>query len=127
MNGAWNGEERPVILQIQNSKKPEQLIQLVMDTSNAHLETVGLKALFGMKEIRLDTMDVLESLPEYAEVLSFLVEAMSAAQDLNLPFVYQNAFDFHDAKYTIRDERDWMVLKRVDSEDTPDRSQAEFP
>jgi hypothetical protein len=122
MNGAWNGEERPVILQIQNSKKPEQVIQLVMDTTNAHLETVGLKALFGVKEIRLETMDVLASLPEYAEVLSFLLEAMSAALDLNLPFVYQSTFDFHDAKYTIHDERDLSVLKRVDSGDILDRS-----
>jgi hypothetical protein len=122
MNGTWNGEERPVILQIQNSKKPEQVIQLVMDTSNGHLETVGLKALFGMKEIRLETVEVLQSLPEYAQVLSFLLEAMSAAQDLNLPFVYQRAFDFNDEKYTIYDERDWTVLKRVDSEETLDRA-----
>ena len=115
MNGTLSEESRPVLLQIQNSKKPDQMIRLVMDRSNGHFETEGLKDLFGVKEIQIQTADVLESLVEYAEVLSFLLEAMSSAQELNLPFAYENEFELHGVKYTIYNKGDFRVLQRVDA------------
>jgi hypothetical protein len=115
MNGTLSEESRPVLLQIQNSKKPDQMIRLVMDRSNGHFETEGLKDLFGVKEIRIETGDVLGSLVEYAGVLSFLLEAMSAAQDLNLPFAYENEFELQGVKYTLYNKGDYRVLQRVDA------------
>jgi hypothetical protein len=117
MNSIPRPEDRTVLLRIQNSRKPDQIIHVVLDRSNGHFETQGLRDLFGVKEIRVETMDILRSLPEYAEVLSFLFESMSTAQDLNLPFGYQNEFEFGDARYTLYDEGDYRVLKKVGEEE----------
>jgi len=103
-----------VLLKIQNSRKPDQIINLVLDSPDGHFVTEGLKSLFNVKEIRIESRDLLQSLPEYAEVLAFLLETMSAAQDFNLPYAYQNEFEFKDRRYTIYTEGDYRVLKRVD-------------
>lgn len=109
MEGSTDG-----LLKIQNSRKPDQIINLVLDSPDGHFVTEGLKSLFNVKEIRIESRDLLQSLPEYAEVLAFLLETMSAAQDFNLPYAYQNEFEFKDRRYTIYTEGDYRVLKRVD-------------
>lgn len=106
-------EEQDILLKIQNNKKPDQIINLVLNKGEGAFETRGLRDLFGVKEIRIDSGDVISSLPEYAMVLSYLLEAMSAAQDFNQPFMYNNVFVFQGNKYTLNEEGDYRVLRRV--------------
>jgi hypothetical protein len=113
MNDVPLVQDRAVLLTIQNSTKPEQVIYLVYDRSKEHFETEGLRGLFGVKEIKVDRMAALASLEEYAKVLSFLLETMSAALDLKLPYGYQNEFDFNGARYSIYEEGDYRFLKRL--------------
>lgn len=89
-----------VILQIQNSKKPEQIISVVLADESGHFETRGLKELFGLEEW-IDRMEFMEGMDEFALVLSFLLETMSAGQDLNLPYGYQDQFEYKGNRYTL--------------------------
>ncbi len=101
-----------VFLQIQNSKKPEQIINLILDDSNERFETQGLNVHFGQEEIRIEKDEFLQQMDEYAQVLSFLLETMSAAQDMNLPYGYQDRFDYRGKKYSLLRENRHRVLKR---------------
>jgi hypothetical protein len=49
-------------------------ILLVIDESREHLETQGLGALFGLKEIHLTTQEGLQDLHQYAQVLTFILD-----------------------------------------------------
>ena len=108
-------QDQDVLLTIQNNKNPDQGIFLVIDASREHLETQGLQALFGLKEIRMATQDVVEALHEYAQVLSFILETISTAEELGLPYRYQNEFQFGDAKYTLYEEGEHRMLRRVEA------------
>jgi hypothetical protein len=100
-----------VFLQIQNSKKPEQIISLVLDDLNDRFETQGLNVHFGVEEIRIDKTEFLQQMDEFAQVLSFLLETMSAAQDMNLPYGYQDRFDYGGRKYSLLKEDGNRVLR----------------
>ncbi len=65
-----------------------------MSDSDAHFETRGLKGLFDLDEIWIERNEFLVSMEEYAMLLSFLLETMSAAQDLNLPYSYMEDFEY---------------------------------
>lgn len=114
MTAVSTPDDKVVLLKIQNNNKPDQLILVVLDKANNRFKTEGLKSLFGVKEIHIDSVDLLESLPEYAEVLSFLLETMSAAQELHLPYGYQNEFNVGNIRYSLLDEGEYRVLRRVD-------------
>jgi hypothetical protein len=113
MKDAPTPEDLGVLLTIQNNKNPDQVIYLVIDDSREHLETQGLKRFFGLKEIRLDTQVVLESLQEYAAVLSYILDTISTARDLNLPYRYQDEFTIGNAGYTLYEDGEYRSLKKV--------------
>lgn len=106
-------QDATVLMKIQNNKKPEQIIDVVLDRGKDRFKTYGLKNFFGVQEIAIDSSELLASLPEYAEVLSFLLETMSTAQNLRLPYSYQEKFTFGDAFYTLLDEGEYRALKRI--------------
>jgi hypothetical protein len=113
MKDAATPEDPGVLLTIQNNKNPEQLIYLVIDDSREHLVTQGLQRFFGLKEIRLDTQVVLESIQEYAAVLSYILDTISTARDLNLPYRYQDEFRIGNAGYTLYEDGEYRSLKKV--------------
>jgi hypothetical protein len=113
MNVSSNPEEKTVLLTIQNSNKPNQFIQLVYDSAKNEFVTEGLKGLFNVKEIRIESLEVLQSVQDYAQVLSFLLDTMSTAQDLNLQYSYQSEFTYQDAKYSLHEDGQYRVLKRI--------------
>ncbi len=107
-------DDKHILMKLQNSNKPDQVVYFVIDRAGGgKFTTQGLKELFGVKEIAVESRNVLESLPEFAEVLSFLFESMSAAQDFRLPFAYQSEFDFAGKKYTLNEEGSHRILRRV--------------
>ena len=103
-----------VFLQIQNSKKPDQIISVIMSDADAHFETRGLKGLFDLDEIWIERNEFLVSMEEYAMLLSFLLETMSAAQDLNLPYSYMEDFEYKGQRYSLIRQDGHRVLKKKD-------------
>jgi len=113
-------EDRIILLQIQNNQKPYEMIHLVWDKKRNSFETEGLRDLFSVKEIRIESKDLLRSLERYGHVLSFLLETMSAAEDYNLPYAYQNEFELGNEKYTLHEEGEYRILKKLgEEEDLP--------
>ncbi len=103
-----------VFLQIQNSKKPDQIISVIMSDSDAHFETRGLKGLFDLDEIWIERNEFLVSMEEYAMLLSFLLETMSAAQDFNLPYSYMEDFEYKGRRYSLIRQNGHRVLRKKD-------------
>lgn len=112
VNAARTDKDRNLFLTLQNNRKPEQIVRFVLVRSKGYFETEGLTALFGVSEIRVPSNDVFLSFKEYSEVLSFLFETMSDAQDLNLPYGYVNEFQVHGTRYTLDEEDNIRVLKK---------------
>ncbi|MGQ9668633.1 MAG: hypothetical protein ACUVWY_00475 [Desulfosoma sp.] len=106
-------ERKIELLKVQNQKKPEQVISVVRDPHTEGFHTEGLKRLFGLKEIWIDTRNISESVLEYAQVLSFIMETISEAQDLNLPYGYQDTFTFRGLTYALKDAGNYRVLRRI--------------
>lgn len=109
-------EDKKTLLQIHNRQRPDQVIYLVWDQANNAFETTGLRDLFHVKEIRIESQDLMQSLERYGHVLSFLLETMSTAKELNLPYSYQSQFEFGDEKYSLRDAGNYRVLRQMDDE-----------
>lgn len=103
---------KTLFLQIQNSRKPEQIISLVLSEPDGHFETQGLKMHFGVEEIWIERTEFLQRMEEYAQVISFLLETMSAAQDLNLPYGYQERFEFNGQDYALTSRNGHRLLER---------------
>ncbi len=118
MSKSLSLEDANVLLSIQNTRNPAQGIFLVIDESRKHLQTQGLMDHFGLKEIRLDTQDVLEDLHQYAQVLTFILDTITTAGDLGLPYRYQNEFQYGDTNYTLFEEGEYRALKKAEGYNT---------
>ncbi len=103
-----------VFLQIQNSKKPDQIISVIMSDADAHFETRGLNGLFDLDEIWIGRNEFLVSMEEYAVLLSYLLETMSEAQDLNLPYSYMEDFEYKGRRYSLTRQDGHRVLRKKD-------------
>jgi hypothetical protein len=119
--GLWPGgmfdmpdTEDAVFLRIQNSKRPDQIINLIMSDSDGHFETRGLKGFFGVDEIWIGRNEFLVSMEEFAMLLSYLLETMSEAQDLNLPYGYMENFEFKGQQYSLIRQNGHRVLSKAD-------------
>jgi hypothetical protein len=110
-------DEKTVLLRIQNRQKPYEIIHVVWDRKNNTFETEGLKDLFGLKEIRMESRNFLQSLERYSQVLSFLLETMSEAKNYNVRYAYQSEFEFGGEWYTLQERGDYRVLKLVGEDD----------
>ncbi len=106
--------DNAVFLQIQNSKRPDQIISLILGDSEDHFETRGLKGHFGVDEIWIDRNEFLVSMEEYAMLLSYLLETMSEAQELNLPYSYMEDFEFKGRRYSLIRQNGHRVLTQAD-------------
>jgi hypothetical protein len=106
-------ENANVLMSIQNTQNPAQGILLVIDESRKHLETQGLRTLFGLQEIRLDIQEVLQDLHQYAQVLTFILDTIATADDLGLPYSYQSEFQFGEVDYTLYEEGEYRWLKKA--------------
>lgn len=107
---SFEPDDPNVLLKIQNSRKPDQVVYLILDKEKGQFRTEGLKSNFGVKDIRIIERDLLSALEEYAQVLTFLLETMSEAQNLRLPYAYQDEFELNGVRYTLYDEGDHKVL-----------------
>jgi hypothetical protein len=67
-----------------------------------------------LDEIWIDRNEFLASMEEYAMLLSYLLETMSEAQDLNLPYGYMEDFEFKGQQYSLVRQDGHRVLSRAD-------------
>jgi hypothetical protein len=109
--------DKILLLQIQNRQKPYEVIDLVWDRNNNTFQTDGLKNLFEVKEIRIESRNFFQSIERYAHVLSFLLQTMSDAKEYKLPYAFQNQFEFGKERYTLYEEGDYRVLKELGQEE----------
>lgn len=103
-----------IFMQIQNNRKPDQILLVMVNHAESCVETRGLKDLFGVPEIRIGMQEILGSLQEMAAVLSFLLETMSTGQDMGLPYAYQDLFQYGGGTYSLAKEGDYRRLTRVE-------------
>ncbi|MHC1742738.1 MAG: hypothetical protein AB9873_06865 [Syntrophobacteraceae bacterium] len=103
-----------LLMTLQNSKRPEQVIHVVRDESSGYFETRGLRQLFGVDEIRVEASELAIAVTEYAQVLSFLMETMSAARDFGLPYAYQDVFEFSNVRYSLQGRDGYRFLKKLE-------------
>lgn len=106
--------DKAVFLQIQNSRQPDQIINVIIEDGDAYFETRGLKGLFDVDEIRIERNEFLLSMEEYAMLLAFLLETMSEAQALNLPYSYMDNFEYEGRRYSLIRQNGHRVLKKDD-------------
>jgi hypothetical protein len=113
MTDSLETADKIVLLQIQNRQRPYEVIDLVWNRENDTFQTDGLKNLFGVKEVRIESRNFFQSIERYAHVLSFLLQTMSDAKEFKLPYAYQNQFEFGNERYTLHEEGDYRVLKEL--------------
>ncbi len=113
MGETTSNREQNVLMQIQNSKNPQQAITVVVNQEESYAETQGLRMLFNVDEIRVDLQEILSSLQQTAMVLSFLLETMSAGHEMGLPYAYQDVFEYEGVRYSLKKEDGHRVLKRL--------------
>ncbi len=99
------------LLRIQNSKNPTQVVELNWDDEEKMFVTRGLRDLFGAREIKISSGDLLPHLEEYAHVIGSILEAMSTAEDLHLPFGYKSPFRLGGHEYELVEEGEYTVLR----------------
>ncbi len=89
-------------------------VLIVEREADAHFETRGLSGLFDLDEIWIGRNEFLVSMEEYAILLSYLLETMSEAQDLNLPYSYMEDFEYKGQRYSLIRQDGHRVLKKKD-------------
>jgi hypothetical protein len=97
-------------LRIQNQKDLSQVVEVNWDSESRAFVTKGLKDLFNVKELKIRSDDFLSRVEEYARLIGWLLEAMSQAEDLHLPFGYEGHFSFGGKQYDLVDDGDYKLL-----------------
>lgn len=102
-----------LLMTLQNSKRPDQVVHVVRDEQSGYFETRGLRQLFGVEEIRFEANDLAFSVPQYAQVLSFLIETMATAKEFGLPYAYQDVFEYANERYTLYGREGYRHLTKI--------------
>ena len=113
------------LLTIRNSRRPEQVIDLLPEAGGGAFVTRGLMPLFHVPEVRIEAAELGAALPDYAQVLAFLLETMSMAEDMGLPYAYQRDFEHGGARWRLERKGEAYTLRRVAEaapEGPPDRA-----
>ncbi len=108
-------EKSRTLIRLQNQRKPDQVVEVNWNEKSGFFETQGLKSLFDVDEVRVDAGELLSNIEEYAWALYWLLESMSVADDLGIPFVYEEHFSVGSTGYTLqRDSEGYVLLSRDD-------------
>jgi len=113
LSGQQSAKET-VIAAIANDKKPGQVVEVVHLPAAELVVTRGIRAHFGLKEVAVPQALMLAGIGEMTVVLSFLLERIATASDLNLPFRYDPQFDMNGRWFRLEDGGDYMLLTRME-------------
>jgi len=104
-----------VIAAIANDRKPGQLVEVVHLPDKEIFITRGIRTHFGLKEVAVPQGLMLAGIGAMTVVLSYLLERIATASDLNLPFRYDPEFDVSGTWFHLEDGGNYMVLTRTES------------
>jgi hypothetical protein len=102
--------KKVVIATIANRKDPTQIVEIVHQPDRGIFVTQGIAPYFRLKEIAVPQNLMLAEIQELTKVLSYLLERIATAGDLNLPFRYDPEFEFGDRLYRLDETEEHMLL-----------------
>ncbi len=103
-----------VIASIANERKPGQVVEVVHLPDKQLFVTRGISSHFGLKEVAVSQGLMLAEIGEMTGVISYLLERIATAADLNLPFRYDPEFDVNGKWYGLEDNGSFMLLAPMD-------------
>ena len=101
-----------VIATIGNQKNPAQVVEIVHQPEKGFFFTRGISTHFNLKEIAIPQSIMLPEIHEMTGLLSYLLERIATAADLNLPFRYESEFELDNSKFILTESKDFMILTR---------------
>jgi hypothetical protein len=106
--------EEIVIATIGNQKNPTQVVEIVHLPEKGIFITRGIATHFQLRDIAVPQTLMLTEIHEMTGVLSYLLERIATAADLNLPFRYDSEFEIGDSRFSLQESGDFMILNRHD-------------
>ena len=106
--------EEVIVATIGNQKNPAQVVEIVHLPEQQIFITRGVATHFQIKEIAVPQSLMLADIQQMTVVLSYLLERIATAADLQLPFRYDPEFDLGDSRFSLKESGDYMVLARHD-------------
>lgn len=101
-----------IIATIGNQKNPTQVVELVHQPEKGMVATRGISIHFNLKEIAVPQSLMLAEIHEMTGVLSYLLERIATAVDLDLPFRYDPEFELGNSRFILQEDKDFMILTR---------------
>jgi hypothetical protein len=103
-----------VVAAIANDRKPGQVVEVVHLPDKELFVTRGIHTYFDLKEVAVPQGLMLAGIGEMTVVLSYLLERIATASDLNLPFRYDPTFDVNGRWFHLEDRGGFMLLTRME-------------
>jgi hypothetical protein len=103
-----------VVAAITNDRKPGQVVEIVHHPDKELFVTRGILPHFSLKEVAVPQGLVLADIGEMTVVLSYLLERIATASDLNLPFRYEPTFEVKGRWFRLEDRESYMLLTRME-------------
>lgn len=113
LSGQQNARET-VVAAIANDRKPGQVVEVVHLPAEELVVTRGIRTHFSLKEVAVPQGLMLAEIGEMTVVLSYLLERIATASDLNLPFRYDPEFDVNGRWFHLEDRGNYMLLTRME-------------
>ena len=99
-----------VLATISNKKDPTQRVEIVHLPQKQLFVTRGISHNFQIKEIAVPQGHMLAEIQQVTRLLSYLLERIATAEDLNLPFHYEHDFEFGNRSYHLQETEDYLLL-----------------
>jgi hypothetical protein len=106
------GDPEIVIATIGNQKNPAQVVEIIHQPDIGVFVTRGIDAHFRIKDIAVPQQLMLSDIQEITGVLSFVLERIATAADLDLPFRYDPEFEVGEGRYVLQESNEYMILAR---------------
>jgi hypothetical protein len=105
-----NNVRERVLATISNKKDPTQRVEIVHLPHEQLFVTRGISHNFQIKEIAIPQGHMLAEIQEVTRLLSYLLERIATAADLNLPFHYEHDFEFGNRSYHLQETENYLLL-----------------
>ena len=102
-----------IIGTISNRDNPEQEVAIKYLRRESAFVTSGMKTCFGMKEILVPVHLVAIDFQLVGTILSVILEMISHAREMNVPFHYAPSFEVMGKVYSITEYGEFMRMERA--------------
>jgi hypothetical protein len=101
-----------VIATIENSRNPDQSVDVVYVREENAFVTSGIKACFAEKELLIPAHMVLSDFNLMGAIISAILEKLSKACERESSFHYEPSFEVLDRSYTLKEQGEYMRLEQ---------------